>query len=210
MTMHKLVANMADWDLLEVLRMEEPGVIAVDGNLSPSALTHCLVHSKSRNYKPIGVFEPTSVPKSTMLFNLLDEPLHPTWSSIQSTFTIVTPNAPELAAMHMEAQSRRLLVNLPLSPSMDEGLQNRLLPETQDAVRLAWDLAHIIQVQLVKLGAEGALIVSRSRDLSSLSLKPGSKDYACTMPNGVHVLHLTSRHDAALPILLYRFRRMKL
>ncbi|KAH9858112.1 indigoidine synthase A-like protein [Lenzites betulinus] len=86
--------------VVEVVEKHSPAILALDANMSHETLKSLVGYANARNI--LTFFEPTSVPKSTMIFPALASALD-TATIPQAPVTFATPNILELAHMYQEA-----------------------------------------------------------------------------------------------------------
>ncbi|OSD03147.1 indigoidine synthase A-like protein [Trametes coccinea BRFM310] len=104
-----LIGGVADMDVIrtldankivDVLDNHQPSVMALDANMSHEALKTLILYANQRKINTF--FEPTSVPKSTVIFPALAAAMN-TASTSRAPVTFATPNLLELAHMYQEA-----------------------------------------------------------------------------------------------------------
>ncbi|KAI0778267.1 indigoidine synthase A-like protein [Trametes elegans] len=86
--------------IIDVLEKHQPTMLAVDANMSHETLKSLVLYADKRNISTF--FEPTSVPKSTVIFPAVAAALN-TAHLDRAPITFATPNVLELAHMYQEA-----------------------------------------------------------------------------------------------------------
>ncbi|KAI9065809.1 indigoidine synthase A-like protein [Trametes sanguinea] len=104
-----LIGGVADMDVIrtldaskivDVLEKHQPAVMALDANMSHEALKTLVLYANQRKINSTD--EPTSVPKSTVIFPALAAAMNSA-STSRAPVTFATPNLLELAHMYQEA-----------------------------------------------------------------------------------------------------------
>ncbi|EJD04074.1 uncharacterized protein FOMMEDRAFT_133422 [Fomitiporia mediterranea MF3/22] len=191
-----LVGGVADMDIVPMvpeqtvidrLGEENPSLVVVDGNLSPTTMSSILKHCWSRS-DPIPSNEPTSISKSTSILpGILDHLMTSKKDGIHhSPVTYAAPNTLELAHMYREANSEtrgminhrvwwevlnnfnlgsewrmdlEQLARRPACPIKDKGDLSFLLKD--GIAQMAVNLLPFFQNLVIKCGERGVVVVMR-------------------------------------------------
>ncbi|TFK77147.1 indigoidine synthase A-like protein [Pluteus cervinus] len=187
-----LIGGIADMNIAKDFRGEEilhhiqqhnPQIVALDGNLSSAALQTVAEHC-TRN-KISTFFEPTSVAKATSILPAIEKALsHSGQESVPITFA--TPNQLELAQLYRVASSEEVgltscdawwtaIDGFALNDAFRMELRNIARQTTPKSttnleflvdhgtIQMAINLLPFFQHLIVKCGAQGVLVVMRSR-----------------------------------------------
>lgn len=165
---HPVLESQHYWKNLIPSQEPRPKWVVVDGNWSPTAMTHILKAVKPHKI-PIA-FEPVSTVKAARIFNAANNAINQASVLPDHIVNLITPNKLELAAMYAAAESSRLFESeswwstidsfgLPSSGSRDRfvALTNRDLVDEgvpQQSIRLLPYCPNIV----TKLGAQGCLL----------------------------------------------------
>ncbi|KAJ3113838.1 hypothetical protein HK100_001869, partial [Physocladia obscura] len=140
MSIHSLVGRNDSCRIKNVLTEENPDYIVLDANIDVQVLKECIKYAH-QNHIPC-LFEPTSVPKASKIFQILDNNITP--DILLSVVKYVTPNTLELHEMHAEAV-RRGLISIPSA--------------NLSILAMALEISSLFSCVLVKLGVDGVLVV---------------------------------------------------
>ena len=156
----ELVTGIADMRVLDDVMLPEvvatrlqqyqPSFIALDANLQPASLAEALAYA-SKERVPV-LYEPTSTAKCHRILDAMQMLQH------AQKVHIVTPNQYELASL-----AERLRTTLPRVPTtyVDAVIRATRLPPA--LIQDAFMLTHVAQVQFIKLGGLGVLLVMQGQ-----------------------------------------------
>lgn len=157
----ELVSGVADMHVLDEvlvpevvatrLQQYQPRFIALDANLQPASLAEALAYA-TKEHIPV-LYEPTSSAKCHRILDAMQMLQH------VHKIQIMTPNQYELASM-----AEHLRTTFPRVPTahVDAVIRATQLPSAliQDALIMT----HVAQVQFIKMGGLGVLLVVRGQD----------------------------------------------
>ncbi|ORY42037.1 hypothetical protein BCR33DRAFT_330149 [Rhizoclosmatium globosum] len=141
-----------------------PTLLATDANIPTYLLSECIKYARDTRI-PV-VYEPTSVPKSTLLFKVLDATTGLTIKDISNTVHYITPNTLELTELYRDALKRGFVLH--------KAGKTAIGPVDAKTVSKAVALAYLFRVVVVKLGRDGVLLVMDLKDEDTLSHSGGS------------------------------------
>ncbi|KAJ2786895.1 hypothetical protein GGI15_001164 [Coemansia interrupta] len=164
-----LVAAVADMDIngmisaqqiQEVISKVSPTVVGLDGNISILATSTAI--SAAMQTRSCILFEPTSVPKCTVVLSALSFIKRSEMVvDVSRLVHIITPNQLELQRMAEVALELALIESAPLAETVHEMAERHYMLEAT-MLRDALTLFPLFPIQIIKLGEKGAAIVSPS------------------------------------------------
>lgn len=183
-----------------------PEVIVFDGNVGPDQQS-AILSSKQRDYDPIILFEPTSVPKAARLADLKDLKVFP-----NSALDIATPNYLELMSMFEEFSYKErfdvhnwfpIIDQLPLSDSftrMKLDIFARSHPVLENVI-----VSGLVQASLQLLPYIPNLFVTNgSNGVISFQLVEHLKDRTGGVKDGPNSVYILSK-DRSYGVLIQHF-----
>ena len=156
----ELVTGIADMRVLDEimvpevvamrLQQHQPNFIALDANLQPASLAAALAYA-TKERVPV-LYEPTSTAKCHRILDAMQ------MLQRAQKIQMVTPNQYELASM-----AERLRTTFPREPTnhVDAVIRATRLPPA--LIQDAFMMTHVAQIQLIKLGGLGVLLVMQGQ-----------------------------------------------
>ncbi|KAI9357649.1 Indigoidine synthase A like protein-domain-containing protein [Zopfochytrium polystomum] len=151
-------------------------LVAFDGNLSVACISR-IIDSAGRHGTQC-LFEPTSVPKAVDFLKVLDR-VNP--AGVKGTVRYVTPNGQE--AIEMAKVVASLGIPLPLPRPSDLPI----LKAHEGLLEACYALTGLFAVQIIKLGADGVLLVidpENGAQLDFIHLPPAERIENCVSVTG--------------------------
>ncbi|THH11202.1 hypothetical protein EW145_g820 [Phellinidium pouzarii] len=182
-----IIRNVSENAVINCLKDEDPYLVAMDGNLSPSTLSAILAECCNRQKPIASFFEPTSISKaSSILPAIMNQLMTNKTGTTRSPVTYTSPNLIELSHMYHEANSETFglinhrlwwdvinsfslgstwrmdldqLARQPACPIKDKGDLSFLV---KDGVgQMAINLLPFFQNIIIKCGERGVIVVMR-------------------------------------------------